>query len=75
MFSCEVQETFKNTFFYRTPSVAAFENINIKIHFFIISFFLALKEEGSDANYGNNIEIMLNFKLPIVAEIPLPKTE
>ena len=39
-----------------------------------LSFFiLALKENGRDKNYDNNIEIVLNFELPIVAEIALPR--
>ena len=36
------------------------------------SFLLALKGEGSDENYDNNIEILLNFELSIVPEIALP---
>ena len=35
------------------------------------SFMLALKEEGSDENYDSNIEILLNYELPIVADITL----
>ena len=35
------------------------------------SFILALKEEGSDENYDSNIEILLNYELPIVADITL----
>ena len=46
-----------------------------KSYFFCLtalgSFILALKEEGSDENYDSNIEILLNYELPIVADITL----
>ena len=42
----------------------------MKIQLLLLSF-LVLKEEGSDANYDKNIEIVLNFEL-IVVEIELP---
>ena len=31
-----------------------------------------LQKEGSDQNYDNDNEIVLNFELPIVANIALP---
>ena len=36
------------------------------------SFFVALKGEGSDENYGNSIGIVIKFEVSIVAEIALP---
>ena len=38
----------------------------------LVLFFFALKEAGIDENYDNNIKIVLNFELLIVAEIALP---
>ena len=59
-----------STFFRRSPPVAASEIMLMKIR--LLSFFFhASKEKGSNENYDNNIEIMLKFELPIVAEITL----
>ena len=57
--------------FHRTPPAAASENILMKIQLLAL-FFFALKEEASDANCEKNIEVVLNFELPIAAEIALP---
>ena len=66
VFLCELWTIFKNIFFHRTPPVAASEDTALG------SFILALKVEGSDENYNNNIEIHLFFyKQPVHKQLAL----
>ena len=71
MFLCDFWEIFKNTYFSQNTSSCCFWKYTYE-DTRLSSFFLALKGEGSDENYDNNIKIVLNFELPIVAEIAIP---
>ena len=53
VFSCEIYEIFKNTFFYRTPQVAAWVGVEVFINFFTdLRMSLALLEYFDSSVYN-----------------------
>ena len=60
VFSCEFCEIFKNTFFYRTPSVAASVSISFR-----------LKNMGSLPNFASNIKQIQAFIPPEIIKKPM----
>ena len=59
---CEVYQIFKNTFFYRTPSVSAFESKTLPLKIFDMTHFILLVSVYTPWKHQNTSDVLMFFR-------------